>query len=143
VIVALRCVRAYGFVQLIYSFCIYLLQNACIGHFRNAIILFVRPSKTPHKHCFHFLLRLTMVPRENKSNTHAKCWRDKQRALWHFLKWPTALSLHKQVHVTLYKSLIVCHSVFVYPENFICSCLLKHLVLVNVWITLCDVYTNK
>ena len=84
-----------------------------------------------------------MVPRENKSNTYAKCWRDKQRVLWYFLKWPIALSLHKQVHVTLYKRLIVCHSVFVYPENFICSCLVKHLVLVNVWITLCDVYTNK
>ena len=37
-----------------------------------------------HKHCFHFLLGLTMVPRENKSNAYAKFWRDKQRVLWYF-----------------------------------------------------------
>ena len=28
-----------------------------------------------HSHCFHFLLGLTMIPRENKNNTYAKFWK--------------------------------------------------------------------
>ena len=37
-----------------------------------------------------------MVPRENKSNTYAKFWRDKQRVLWCFWTWPIAgcMNLH-------------------------------------------------
>ena len=53
------------------------------------------------------------------------------------------MQLHNQVHVTLYRRLIVCHSVLVNPENFICSCLVKVLVLFSVCMTLCDVYTKK
>ena len=55
--------------------------------FENTIILFVSPSRILHKHCFHFLLGLTMLPIERKSNTYAKFWRDKQRVLWYFWKW--------------------------------------------------------
>ena len=33
---------------------------------KNTMILFVCPSKLLHKHCFRFLLGLTVVPRENK-----------------------------------------------------------------------------
>ena len=61
-------------------------SNIKIGH--NTIILFVCPTKILHKHCCHFLLGFTMVPRENKCNTYAKFWRDKQRVLWYFWKWP-------------------------------------------------------
>ena len=35
-------------------------------------------SKILRKHCFHFLLGLTMVSRESKSNAYAKFWRDKK-----------------------------------------------------------------
>ena len=45
-----------------------------------------RPSKILHKHCFHFLLGLAMVPRENKSNTFAEFWRDKTKSIMVFLK---------------------------------------------------------
>ena len=32
-------------------------------------------SKILHKHCFQFLLGLTMVPRKNKNNAYARFWR--------------------------------------------------------------------
>ena len=54
-----------------------------IGHFgkyHNTLCLY--------KHCFQFLLGLTMVPRENRNNAKAKFWGDKERVLWYFLKWP-------------------------------------------------------
>ena len=28
-----------------------------------------------------------MAPRETENNSYAKCWGDKQRALWYFLEW--------------------------------------------------------
>ena len=46
-----------------------------IDHFQkyhNTICLL---SKFLHKHCFHFLMGPTMVPRENKNNACAKFWR--------------------------------------------------------------------
>ena len=46
-----------------------------------SMILFVCPSKILHKHCFHFLLGHTMVPRENKGNTYAKFWTDKNSVM--------------------------------------------------------------
>ena len=43
-----------------------------IGHFEkylNTLCLF---PQILHKHCFQFLLGITMVPRENKNNAYAK-----------------------------------------------------------------------
>ena len=43
------------------------------GEFRDwTILLFVCTPKFCKKHCFQFLLGLTMVPRENKSNAYTK-----------------------------------------------------------------------
>ena len=41
------------------------------GKYHNT--LFLSPQIL-HKHCFQFLLGLTMVPRENKNNAYAKFW---------------------------------------------------------------------
>ena len=44
----------------------------CIGHsgkYHNTLCL---SPQMLHKHCFQFLLGLTMVPRENKNNAYAK-----------------------------------------------------------------------
>ena len=41
-----------------------------VGHFgkyHNRLIVFVCPPQMLHKHCFQFLLGLTMVPREQNS----------------------------------------------------------------------------
>ena len=50
-----------------------------IGHFgkyHNTLCLF---PQILHKHCFQFLLGLTMVPRENKNNAYAKFgWTNKE-----------------------------------------------------------------
>ena len=37
-----------------------------------------------------------MVPRDIGNNAYAKCWRDKQRVLWYFLKWPTSQGYGKR-----------------------------------------------
>ena len=39
---------------------------------KNNIILLCLSPQILHKHCFEFLLELTMVPRENKNNAYAK-----------------------------------------------------------------------
>ena len=36
------------------------------------------PSKILHKHCYQFLLGLTITPRKIENNTAAKFWRDKK-----------------------------------------------------------------
>ena len=41
--------------------------------------------KILHKHCFQFLLRVKMAPRETENNAYAKFWGDKQRALWYVM----------------------------------------------------------
>ena len=46
-----------------------------MGHFQKYQNTLCLPSKILHKRCFHFLLGLTMVPRENKNNAYAKFWR--------------------------------------------------------------------
>ena len=42
-----------------------------------------------------------MVPRENKSNAYAKFWKDKQRVLWYFWKWPIIATVGCLVAKTL------------------------------------------
>ena len=42
-----------------------------IGHFRKYHNIPCLSPQILHKHCFQFLLGLTMVPRENKNNTYA------------------------------------------------------------------------
>ena len=57
------------------------LSEVQLASVKNTIILFVCSSKMLHKHCFYFLLELTMVSRENGNNAYAKLWRDKQIVL--------------------------------------------------------------
>ena len=47
-------------------------QLLIIGHFQKYHNTLCLPSKILHKHCFHFPLGPTMVPRENKNNVYAK-----------------------------------------------------------------------
>ena len=42
----------------------------------------------PPKFCINIVVILTMVPRETGNNAYAKFWKDKQRVLWYFWKWP-------------------------------------------------------
>ena len=46
-----------------------------IGHFQKYHNTLCLSSKILHKHCFYFLLGLTIVSRENKNNAYAKFWR--------------------------------------------------------------------
>ena len=43
-----------------------------IGHFGKYHNTLYLSPQILHKHCFQFLLGLTMVPRENKNNAYAK-----------------------------------------------------------------------
>ena len=62
---------------------------ACsIGHFGKYHNTHCLCPQILHKHSFQFLLRLTMVPRENKNNAYAKIWGDIKRVLWYFPNWP-------------------------------------------------------
>ena len=56
------------------SSCIYV-NTVTIGHFQKYHNNLCLPPKFLHKHCFHFLMGPTMIPRENKNNTYAKFWR--------------------------------------------------------------------
>ena len=40
------------------------------------------PTKKIHNRCFHFLLGITVVPRQIEGNVHAKFWGGKQGELW-------------------------------------------------------------
>ena len=53
-------------------------QNHCIGLFQKYHNTLCCPSKILHKHCFQFLLGLTIAPREIGNNAYAKFWRDKK-----------------------------------------------------------------
>ena len=61
------------------------LSSGHFGKYHNTLCL---SPQSLLKHCFQFLLGLTMVPRENKNNAYAKFGGDKQRVLWDFPKWP-------------------------------------------------------
>ena len=43
-----------------------------IGHFGKYHNILCLSAQILHKHCFQFVLGLTMVPRENKNNAYAK-----------------------------------------------------------------------
>ena len=47
-------------------------HGSCIGHFAKYHNNLCLCPQILHKHCFQFLLGLTVVPRENKNNSHAK-----------------------------------------------------------------------
>ena len=51
------------------------------------------PKKKIHNHCFHFLLGITVVPRQIEGNVHAKFWGGKQGAVWSQWKWSIASRL--------------------------------------------------
>ena len=57
-------------------------------------MLFVSHPKILHKHGLQFLLGVKMAQREAEDNTYAKCWGDKQRALYGML-WYFLLLLYK------------------------------------------------
>mgnify|MGYP006964547207 CR=1 FL=1 len=59
-------------------------QIGQFGKYHNTLCL---SPPNLHKQCFHFLLGLTMVPRENKSNAFAKFWRT-DRVLRYFESGP-------------------------------------------------------
>ena len=56
-------------------------------------MLFVCHLKNLHKHCLQFLLGVKMAPRETENNVCAKCWGDKQRALWYVLVFSGVVNL--------------------------------------------------
>ena len=49
----------------------YIVQGV-IGHFGKYNSALCLSPQILHKHCFQFLLGLTLVPRENKDNAYAK-----------------------------------------------------------------------
>ena len=57
--------------------------SVLLANIKNTIIFFVCPSKILHKHCFYFLLRLTMVPRGTGSSAYTKFRTDNERVLWY------------------------------------------------------------
>ena len=58
-----------------------------IGHFQQYHNTLCLSSKILHKHCFYFLLGLTIVSRENRNNAYTTFWRtNKEKKLIHALK---------------------------------------------------------
>ena len=88
--------------------------------FKNTIILFVCPSKNLRNHGFYSLLGLVIVSRENKNNASAKFWREKQRVLWYFWKWPFFRTL-AHTKETLNESLPETED----PSSFPLNCWIK------------------
>ena len=71
-----------------------------IGHFGKYHNTLCLSPQILHKHCFQFLLGLTMVPRENKNNAYVKLGGGggrKQRILWYFPKWPMRIQYTKNL----------------------------------------------
>ena len=65
------------------------LRKEKIGHFGKYHNTLCLSPQILHKHCFQFLLGLTVVPRENKNNAYAKLGGgDEKRVLWYFPNWP-------------------------------------------------------
>ena len=57
--------------------------------------LFVCHPKVLHKHCLQCLLGVKMAPRETANNVYAKCWGDKQRALWYVVVFSRVVNCHR------------------------------------------------
>ena len=54
-------------------------RKRSIGHFGKYHNTFCLSPQILHKHCFQFLLRLKMVPKENENNAYAKFgWTNKE-----------------------------------------------------------------
>ena len=55
------------------------LQITDMQKFWGVIEVYYGIVQVVNKHCFLFLMRLTMVPRENKNNAYSKCgWTNKE-----------------------------------------------------------------
>jgi len=69
-------VHALGHIKIVQqdekNFCLANMQWAISENTIIPVLLFVSPNFAYCKHCFQFLLGLTMVPRENKNNAYAK-----------------------------------------------------------------------
>ena len=50
----------------------FMIKDMSIGHFGKYHNTFCLSPQILHKHCFQFLLGITMVRRENKNNAYAK-----------------------------------------------------------------------
>ena len=51
---------------------VWMVEKTGIGHFEKYHDTLCLSPHILHKHCFQFLLGLTIVPRENKNNAYAK-----------------------------------------------------------------------
>ena len=61
-------------------------KSNSISHFRRSHNTLCLSPQILHKHCFQFLLGLTMVPRENKNNAYAKFWGRQTKSIMEFSK---------------------------------------------------------
>ena len=100
--------------------------HSSIGHFGKYHNTLCLSPQILHEYCFQFLLELTVVPKENKNNTYAKIWEDKQRVLWYFSEmayWSIVFSSADQSSVTSFVSSFVHVSSLVCPSiGLVCPC---------------------
>ena len=62
--------------------------NRGIGQFGKYHNTFCLSPQILQKHCFQFLLGITMFRRGKKKQCLCKIWGNKQRVLWYFPNWP-------------------------------------------------------
>ena len=55
------------------------------------------PPKKLHHHCFHFLLGITVVPRETENNVYA-ILRGVNKVLWTMWKWQSQFTVYLRVN---------------------------------------------
>ena len=68
-----------------------------------------------------------MVLRENKSNIYAKFWRDKQRVLWYFWKWPIGYWQKSWLHTSK------CVEIFKWSASTTGTVIITSVIL-SIWI---------
>ena len=73
-------------------------------------MFFVCHPKIFHKHCFQFLLGPFYLPRETEGNGYAKCWGDKQRALWYVMVFFVVLNCATTVNMSVIVKLIILNT---------------------------------
>jgi len=66
-------------------------KSYSIGLFRKYHNTLCLAPQILHKHCFQFLLGLSMVPRENKNNAYARFGGTNKEYCCIFPKWPISL----------------------------------------------------
>ena len=76
-----------------------------VGHSRKYHNTLCLSPQILHKHCFQFLLRITMVPRENKMLMQNLG--QKQRVLWYFPKWPITIVISQRKQKSILNYVVV------------------------------------